>query len=213
MAYPLMPKATAAWLVDNTALTFEQIADFCGIHPLEVQALADGDAGAMIMGASPILSGELTAEEIARCEKNTTTRLKMVKSDLPKPRARSKGPRYTPVTKRAEKPNAVLHLIKKHPELLDVQIARLVGSTKPTVDSIRNKTHPLFASPKPVDPVSIGLCTADEMEKALRRTQRRLERAGKGLPPAAEDIEDQNDAGPAQEETAEETTDAEAANG
>lgn len=193
MAYPLMPKATAAWLVDNTALTFDQIADFCGLHPLEVQALADGDAGAMIMGTSPVIAGELTAEEIARCEKNSTTRLKMVKTDLPKPRARTKGPRYTPVTKRAEKPNAVLFLIKKHPELLDVQIARLVGSTKPTVESVRNKTHPTFMSLKPVDPVSIGLCTADEMEKALRRAERRIEREGKGLPPTAEDLEDQTE--------------------
>jgi hypothetical protein len=186
--YPLMPKATAAWLVDNTALTFDQIAEFCNLHPLEVQALADGEVNSGIMGTSPILSGELTAEEIARCEKNSNAKLKMTKNDLPKPRARSKGPRYTPVTKRAEKPNAIFYLVKKYPELADVQVARLVGSTKPTVDSIRNKTYPGLATLKPVDPVSIGLCTGDELEKAVKKAGRRLEREAKGsASPATEE--------------------------
>jgi hypothetical protein len=179
MAYPLMPKATASWLVDNTALTFDQIADFTGLHPLEVQALADGDVNAGIMGTNPILNGELTAEEIARCEKTTNARLKLVKTDLPKPRARSKGPRYTPVTKRAEKPNTIAYLLKRYPELADVQIAKLVGSTKTTVDAIRNKTHPATSTLKPADPISLGLCTAEEVEKALRRATRRLEREAK----------------------------------
>ena len=179
MAYPLMPKATAAWLVDNTALTFDQIADFCGLHPLEVQALADGEVNSGIMGTNPVQNGELTSEEIARCEKTTNARLKMVKTDLPKPRARSKGPRYTPVTKRGEKPNAVAYLLKYHPELADVQIAKLIGSTKPTVDAIRNKTHPSSSTIKPADPVSLGLCTAEELEKAVRRATRRQEREAK----------------------------------
>lgn len=192
MAYPLMPKATAAWLVDNTALTFDQIADFCGLHPLEIQALADGDVNTGIMGQSPIQNGELTAEEIARCEKNTNARLKMQKNDLPKPRARSKGPRYTPVTKRAEKPNAVAYLIKRYPDLADVQIAKLVGSTKPTVDSIRNKTHPLMSTLKPVDPVSIGLCTADELDRAVKKAERRVARLAKN-PGAAADADDDMD--------------------
>ncbi|MFH1157683.1 MAG: cell cycle transcriptional regulator TrcR [Pseudomonadota bacterium] len=185
MAFPLMPKATAAWLVDSTSLTFDQIAEFCGLHPLEVQALADGDVNSGIMGASPILNGELAAEEIARCEKNTNARLKMCKTDLPKPRARSRGPRYTPVTKRIEKPGAVLFLIKKHPELADVQIARLVGSTKPTVGAIRSKTHPASSSLKPVDPVSIGLCTGDELDKAIKKALRRTERLSKTAEAAA----------------------------
>ncbi len=194
-AYPLMPKATAAWLVDNTALTFDQIAEFCNLHPLEIQALADGEVNSGIMGTSPILAGELTAEEIARCEKNTNARLKMLKSDLPKPRARSKGPRYTPVTKRAEKPNAIFYLVKKHPELADVQIARLVGSTKPTVDTIRNKTYAGMSTLKPVDPVSIGLCTADELEKAVKKAERRTERQTKtGAAPAV--TEQDNDTTP-----------------
>ncbi len=174
--YPLMPKATASWLVDNTALTFDQIAEFCNLHPLEVQALADGEVNTGIMGMSPILAGELTADEIARCEKNTNARLKMLKSDLPKPRARSKGPRYTPVTKRAEKPNAIFYLLKKYPDLADVQIARLVGSTKPTVEAVRSKTHPTQSMLKPIDPISIGLCTADELDKAVKKAERRVAR-------------------------------------
>jgi len=189
MAYPLMPKATAAWLVDNTALTFDQIAEFCGLHPLEVQALADGEVNTGIMGTNPVINGELTPEEIARCERNVNAKLKMMKTDLPKPRARSRGPRYTPVTKRAEKPNAVAYLLKKYPELADVQVAKLVGSTKPTVDAIRNKTHPQSNTLKPVDPVSIGLCTGDELDKAVRKAQRRVEREAKaaagGAAPAA----------------------------
>lgn len=196
MAYPLMPKATAVWLVDNTALTFDQIADFCGLHPLEVQALADGDVNAGIMGTSPLLAGELTAEEIARCEKNTNARLKLLKSELPKPRARSKGPRYTPVNKRQEKPNAIAFLLKTYPQLADVQIAKLIGSTKPTIEAIRSKTHPLTATIKPVDPVVIGLCSGEEMEKALKRANRRVEREQGGKPIAVEsDVTASDEAG------------------
>lgn len=214
-AYPLMPKATASWLVDNTTLTFDQIAEFCGLHPLEVQALADGEVNAGIMGANPVLNGELTAEEIARCEKNTTTKLKMLKTDLPKPRARAKGPRYTPVTKRAEKPNAISYLLKRYPELADVQIAKLIGSTKPTVESIRNKTHPLFTTLKPVDPLSIGLCNGEELEKAVRRAQRRVQReakaAGKPIPtfgaPVDEIAADETPAAPAVQHAPVETAD------
>lgn len=186
MAYPLMPKATASWLVDNTALTFDQIAEFCGLHPLEVQALADGEVNAGIMGTNPILSNELTQEEIERCEKSGNAKLKMLKSDLPKPRARTKGPRYTPVTKRAEKPNAIAYLLKRFPELADVQVAKLVGSTKPTVAAIRDRSHPSSNMLKPVDPLSIGLCTGEELEKAVKKAQRRVEReakaAGKPVP-------------------------------
>ncbi len=207
MAYPLMPKATAVWLVDNTALTFDQIADFCGLHPLEVQALADGEVNTGIMGTSPILAGELTTEEIARCEKNTTTRLKLLKTDLPKPRSRAKGPRYTPVNKRQEKPNAISFLLKTYPQLADVQIAKLIGSTKPTIEAIRNRTHPLTASIKQVDPVIIGLCTGEELEKALKRANRRIEREQGGKPVAAEsDVAASDDAGyGSAEDTSEDT--------
>jgi hypothetical protein len=192
-----MPKATAAWLVDNTALTFDQIAEFCGLHPLEVQALADGEVNTGIMGTNPVLNGELTQDEITRCEKNTNAKLKMQKTDLPKPRARSKGPRYTPVTKRAEKPNAIAYLIKKYPELADVQVAKLIGSTKPTVDAIRNKTYAHMATLKPADPVSLGLCTADELEKAVRRAQRRIEREAKAAGKAPSPGQDNGPAGAA----------------
>lgn len=193
-AYPLMPKSTAVWLVDNTSLTFDQIADFCGLHPLEIQALADGDVNAGIMGMSPILAGELTVEEIARCEKTSTARLKMLKTDLPKPRARSKGPRYTPVNKRQEKPNAISFLLKTYPQLADVQIAKLIGSTKPTIEAIRSKTHPLTSTIKPVDPVSIGLCSSDELEKALKRANRRIEREQGGKQVAAQENTAEDDA-------------------
>lgn len=195
MAYPLMPKATAAWLVDNTSLTFDQIAEFCGLHPLEIQALADGDVNAGIMGTNPVLNNELTAEEIERCEKNTNAKLKMTKTDLPKPRARSKGPRYTPVTKRAEKPNAVLFLLKTYPDLADVQIAKLIGSTKPTVDAIRNRVHPQMSTLKPADPVLLGLCTFDELQKALRRADRRLNKKTVGGADVVESDLDMDDAG------------------
>ena len=192
MAYPLMPKATASWLVDNTSLTFDQIADFCGLHPLEVQALADGDVNAGIMGTNPIQNGELTAEEIARCEKTSNARLKMVKTDLPKPRARSKGPRYTPVTKRGEKPNAIAFLLKQYPELGDSQIAKLIGSTKPTIGAIRDKTHPQSSTIKPADPVVIGLCTADELERALRRARTRATRLAKEAGLASPQAQEEN---------------------
>ena len=207
MAYPLMPKATASWLVDNTALTFDQIAEFCGLHPLEVQALADGEVNAGIMGANPIQNGELTQEEIERCEKAGNTKLKMLKTDLPKPKARAKGPRYTPVTKRAEKPNAVAYLIKQYPDLADVQIAKLVGSTKPTVAAIRDRSHPLTSTLKPVEPVSIGLCTSEELEKALRRAERRVAReakaAGKTAAPTAAEAPTEDAAPAAEADTAE----------
>lgn len=185
MAFPLMPKATAVWLVDNTTLTFDQIAEFCGLHPLEVQALADGDVGAGIIGSSPIASGELTQDEIARCEKTSTARLKMIKNDLPKPKSRAKGPRYTPVAKRAEKPNAILFLIRKYPEMTDAQICRLIGTTKPTVKSIRDKNYPTFMSLKPQDPVMLGLCTHDEMSKLAEKIERKKERDAKTAAKAA----------------------------
>jgi len=187
MSNPLMPKATAAWLIDNTMLTFKQIAEFSALHPLEVQALADDEVNLGIMNVNPLTNGELTKEEISRCEGNSNARLKMSKTDLPKPKARSKGPRYTPVVKRAEKPNAVLFLIKKYPDLADVQVARLVGSTKPTVDSIRHRTHSNMSMLKPVDPVLIGLCTFDELQKAIEKAERRILREEKAKKKATED--------------------------
>ena len=187
---PLMPKATAVWLVDNTKLTFDQIAEFCSIHPLEVQALADGDVNAGFVGSDPILAGELTRDEIERCENDTRCKLKIVKNDLPKPKMRSKGPRYTPVSKRGEKPNAIAWLLKRYPDLMDSQIVRLIGTTKTTIASIRDKTHISISSLKPQSPADIGLCTADDLTKAVAKAERRVARqnklSGKQAKPAEE---------------------------
>lgn len=176
---PLMPKATAVWLVENTTLTFDQIAEFCGCHRLEVQAIADGEVAIGINGMDPILSGQLTQEEIKRCENDPRARLKMVKSDLPQPVTRSKGPRYTPVSKRADKPDAVAYLIKMYPELLDAQIARLLGTTKDTIAKVRDRTHWNSSNIKPNNPVLSGLCKQTDLDAALKRAQRRVAREQK----------------------------------
>ncbi|TVQ83967.1 MAG: DUF1013 domain-containing protein [Micavibrio sp.] len=184
--HPLMPKATAVWLIDNTALTFEQISEFCGLHKLEVQAIADGEIGTGIIGINPVTSQELTAEEIRACEQDPKRPLKMMKTDLPQPKTRTKGPRYTPVAKRADKPNGIAWLLKHHPELADSQIAKLIGTTKPTIQAIRDKTHVSMTQIKPQDPVLLGLCKRADMQNAIERAQRKLEKEGKSLPkPAA----------------------------
>ena len=136
MALPLMPKATAVWLVENTSLTFEQIAAFCGLHSLEVQAIADGEVAVGMVGLDPVANGQLTKGEIERCERNQDLRLKLLVPDLPLPAARSKGPRYTPITKRGDKPDAISWLLKHHPELSDAQLCRLIGTTKPTIAAV-----------------------------------------------------------------------------
>ncbi|HEU0117777.1 MAG TPA: DUF1013 domain-containing protein [Alphaproteobacteria bacterium] len=193
-AAPLMPKATAVWLVENTTLTFDQIGEFCSLHKLEVQAIADGEVAIGINGMDPILSGQLTAEEIKRCEEDPRARLKMIKSDLPQPMVRSKGPRYTPVSKRAEKPDAVAYLIKNYPELLDAQIARLLGTTKDTIAKVRDRTHWNSANIKPINPVLAGLCKQSDLDSALKRASRRVAReakkAGKEGVPAPEQEQD-----------------------
>jgi hypothetical protein len=163
-----MPKATAVWLVDSTTLNFEQIAEFCGLHKLEVQAIADGEVAIGIVGLDPVVSGQLTLEEIKRCEGDPRARLKMVKNDLPQPVTRSKGPRYTPVSKRAEKPDAIAYLIKTYPELLDAQIARLLGTTKDTIAKVRDRTHWNAANIKPHNPVLAGLVKQSDLDSALK---------------------------------------------
>ncbi|MDX2027824.1 MAG: cell cycle transcriptional regulator TrcR [Alphaproteobacteria bacterium] len=191
-AMPLMPKATAVWLVENTTLTFEQIAEFCGLHKLEVQAIADGEAAIGIVGMDPIVqTGQLTAEEIKRCENDPRARLKMVKSDLPQPVTRTKGPRYTPVSKRADRPDAIAYLIKTYPELLDAQVARLVGTTKDTIAKVRSRTHWNSNNIKPHNPVLLGLCKQSDLDSALRRAQRRVarEQAAAGITPETAALE------------------------
>lgn len=174
MALPLMPKATAVWLVENTALSFEQIAAFCGLHALEVQAIADGEVAVGMVGLDPVANGQLTKAEIERCEKDPDTRLKLLVADLPQVAARSKGPRYTPITKRGDKPDAIAWLIKHHPELSDAQVCRLIGTTKPTITAVRDRSHWNAPNIKPRNPVLLGLCSQRELEETLAQAVRRL---------------------------------------
>lgn len=167
MALPLMPKATAVWLVENTALSFEQIADFCGLHPLEIQAIADGEVAAGIVGLDPVANGQLTRAELERCEANPDGRLKLVVTDIPQPRAKPKGARYTPVSKRQDRPDAIAWILKHHPELSDAAISKLIGTTKPTIQSVRDKTHWNAANIKPRNPVTLGMCTEADLEKVV----------------------------------------------
>jgi len=178
---PLKPKASAVWLIDNTALSFDQIADYTGLHVVEIQALADEEVGRGIIGESPIQCGELTTEEIERCEKDTSARLKIIKRDGPALKIRAKGPRYTPVARRNDKPDAIAFLLKYHPEVSDAQICKLVGTTKPTIQSIRDRTHPNASNLNPRNPTEIGLCTYAELDKAIRKGLK-----AKGIDPDAE---------------------------
>ena len=177
MAIPLMPKATAVWLVENTALTFEQIADFCGLHPLEVQAIADGEVAPGMTGLDPIANGQLTQEEIDHAAADPKYRLKLAESKVPMPPLRSKGPRYTPIAKRSDRPDAIAWLLKHHPELTDAQIAKLVGTTKTTINAVRDRTHWNTANIRPRNPVEIGMCSQKELNLALERAQRKAKAA------------------------------------
>ena len=167
MSIPLMPKATAVWLVENTALTFEQIAEFCGMHTLEVQAIADGEVAAGMQGRDPLAAGELTQAEIDRCAADRTLKLRGAERRTPIPEARGKGPRYTPVAKRQDRPDGIAWLLKNYPELADGQICKLIGTTKPTIDKIRDRTHWNSANIKPRNPVALGLCSEADFEKEL----------------------------------------------
>ncbi|MGB1146244.1 MAG: DUF1013 domain-containing protein [Alphaproteobacteria bacterium] len=166
---PLMPKATAVWLVDNTALTFEQIADFCHLHKLEVKGIADGDVAKGIMGQDPTKNGQLTEEEIKRCEGDLNASLQLAKSDMPELSRRTKGPRYTPVARRQEKPDAIAWLVKTYPHLSDAQIIKLVGTTKNTIGAIRERTHWNMANLQPRDPVLLGICKQADLDAAVAK--------------------------------------------
>ncbi len=177
MSHPLMPRATAVWMVDNTTLTFDQIADFCGLHPLEVQGIADGEVAVGIVGRDPVGNAELTQEDIEAGQNDAASRLKVREREIVV-QARRKGPRYTPVSKRQNRPNAIAWLVKYHPELTDAQVCKLVGTTKPTVTSVRDRTHWNTPNLKLEDPVMLGMCTQTELEEAIRtalRKQRRRE--------------------------------------
>jgi hypothetical protein len=167
---PLMPKATAVWLVENTALSFDQIAEFCKLHPLEVKAIADGDSAQGIKGLDPIQTGQLTREEIERAEKDTNLPLKLADRKVRVPEQKTKrGPRYTPVSRRQDRPNAILWLIRNHPELKDSQIMRLVGTTKSTIQSIRERSHWNAPNLSPLDPVTLGLCSQIDLDMQVAK--------------------------------------------
>src|ERR1700761_4962418 len=167
---PLMPKATAVWLLDNTALTFDQVADFTKMHPLEIRAIADGDAAQGIKGMDPLSNGQLTREEIEKGERNPEYQLRLQESKVVLPtQSKKKGPRYTPVSRRHERPSAILWLVRNHPELKDAQIMRLVGTTKTTIASVRDRTHWNALTLTPIDPVTLGLCSQIELDFEVQR--------------------------------------------
>ncbi len=202
---PLMPKATAVWLVENTSLTFEQIADFCGLHVLEVKGIADGDVAAGIRGHDPIGAGQLSREEIARGQEDPNYRLKLLPPRVKIPEIktrRRKAPRYTPVSRRQDRPNAILWLIRHHPELTDSQITKLVRTTKPTIEAIRERRHWNSANLQPIDPVTLGLCKQTELDREVAKANKRMakEREAEGLPPI--EAEDEQTLRPADETTA-----------
>jgi hypothetical protein len=176
---PLMPKATAVWLVENTSLSFDQIADFCKLHPLEVKGIADGEVAAGIKGLDPVGTGQLTREEIEKAQADPNHRLKRAppKVKLPEMKQTRKGPRYTPVSRRQDRPNAILWLLRNHPELKDAQIMRLVGTTKTTIQQVRERTHWNSPSLAPMDPVTLGLCSQIDLDFEVQR-------AAKERPPA-----------------------------
>jgi len=192
MTLPLMPKATAVWLVEHTSLTFDQIGEFCGLHPLEVQAIADGEVAIQMQGLDPIANGQITLEEIERCQKDPNARLAISKEAHPIELVKHTGPRYTPVAKRQDKPDAISWLLKNHPELSDGQISKLVGTTKPTIQAVRDRTHWNSPNIKPRHPVALGLCTMEMLEAAVARANRGKKRAeGDGplvKPPTIDDV-------------------------
>jgi hypothetical protein len=178
MALPLMQKATAVWLVDNTTLTFAQIADFCGLHELEVNGIADGEVAQGIKGFDPVANRQLTMDEIRRCEKDPKARLKLMHNPAAEGEARRKGPRYTPLSKRQERPAAIAWLVRFHPELSDGAIAKLVGTTKPTIQSIRDRSHWNMPNIAPVDPVALGMCKQSELDAAVAKAMSKAAQSG-----------------------------------
>ena len=181
MTEPLMPMATGVWLIDNTSLSFSQIAKFCGLHELEVQGIADEQVAVNIVGLDPVANGQLTWKEIERCQNDTKARLQIIVDAVPA-KTRSGGAKYTPVSKRQDKPDAIAWLLRNHPELTDAQISKVVGTTKPTITAIRERTHWNMSNIKPVDPVLLGLCKQMELDAAVKKAA-----------PRRAPVEDQNE--------------------
>ena len=182
MSLPLMPKATAVWLIENTALTFNQIAEFCGMHPLEVQAIADGEVAQGIVGYDPVANGQLTAEDIKRGEANPNVSLRLAPQANPLPK-RPRGARYTPIAKRNDRPDAIAFLLRTYPQLTEAQIGKLLGTTKDTIQKVRERTHWNSANIKPRDPVILGLCSQTDLNAAIAQANERLAREGQAVPP------------------------------
>jgi hypothetical protein len=177
MPQPLMPKATAVWLVENTTLTFKQIADYCGLHELEIQAIADGEVAPGMHGIDPTASGQLTQAEIERCQGDPNAKLAFAKTDIPLPKARTRGARYTPVAKRNDKPDAIEWLTKNYPELQDAQIGRILGTTKPTIKAVRERSHWNSQNIRPRSPVELGLCSLTELDAEIIKARKARQRA------------------------------------
>ncbi len=178
MTLPLMPKATAVWLIDNTTLTFRQVSEFCGLHELEVSGIADGEVAIGVKGFDPIANHQLTADEIKRCEDDPKARLQLFHNPASEGETKRRGPRYTPLSKRQDRPAAIAWLVKFHPELSDGQISKLVGTTKPTIQSIRDRTHWNISSIQPVDPVALGLCKQLELDAAVAKATAKAAKSG-----------------------------------
>ncbi len=181
MTLPLMPKATAVWLIDKTALTFTQIADFCGMHPLEVQAIADGEVAQGIVGYDPVANSQVALADIRRCEADPNARLKLIVTTLPVPK-RLRGARYTPVAKRNDRPDAIAFLIRNYPHLSETAVGKLLGTTKDTIQKVRDRSHWNSANIKPRDPVILGLCSQTDLNAAVSQANDRLEREGRAVP-------------------------------
>ena len=175
MSQLLMPMATAVWLIDNSALTFKQIATFCELHPLEVQGIADETVGQNIVGVDPTQTGQLTWDEIKRCEKNPKADLQLIHDEI-EARPRTKGPRYTPVSRRQDKPATISWLLRAHPEFSDNQICKLIGTTKTTISAIRERTHWNINQIQPQDPISLGLCKQQELDELVQKTAHKLKK-------------------------------------
>ncbi|MCE0745513.1 DUF1013 domain-containing protein [Acetobacter sicerae] len=178
---PLMPKATAVWLIEKTALTFTQVAEFCGMHPLEVQAIADGEVAQGIVGYDPVANRQVTAEEISRCEADPNAKLKILSTVNPVKR-RAKGARYTPVARRNDRPDGIAFLLRNFPQIQDQQIAKLLGTTKDTIAKVRDRQHWNSQNIKPRDPVTLGLCSQMDLNAAVAAANERLTREGQEVP-------------------------------
>ena len=181
MTTPLMPKATAVWLIDKTALTFTQIADFCGMHPLEVQAIADGEVAQGIVGYDPIANMQVTKEEVRRCEADAAGRMKMIPTSNPINK-RGRGARYTPVAKRNDRPDAIAYVLRNFPQLSEAQVIKLLGTTKDTIQKVRERSHWNSANIKPRDPVILGLCSQADLNQVVGAANERLLRDGHAVP-------------------------------